>query len=151
MKFVATTVLILPLVFVLACQDAGDDGGNSDVDKAIEAARLRKAQIQSAGKLIHICMMALETYRAQASYYPTQAEGGLYALIREPENGGETRHYRWNGPYLDCKTLKDPWGNELRYEPDGGPDGRGRPRIWSYGPNGEDDGGKGDDIRSWQE
>ena len=45
-------------------------------------------------------------------------------------------------PLLDDIPI-DPWGNEFQYSYS---DGDLKPMIWSSGPNGQDDGGSGDDI-----
>lgn len=45
-------------------------------------------------------------------------------------------------PLLDDIPI-DPWGNEFQYSYS---DGDLKPMIWSNGPNGQDDGGSGDDI-----
>lgn len=55
-------------------------------------------------------------------------------------------------PYYEEPPV-DAWGNVLSYEWTG--DGHSKsptalkPAIWSYGPNGQDDGGEGDDINNW--
>jgi len=79
--------------------------------------------------------IALEAYRMDVGHYPTEAEGGLEALLRRPPNVPDTA---WHGPYLD-EVPVDVWGNPLLYEP---PD-PSRPdlagftyRIWSTGPDG---------------
>ncbi len=50
-------------------------------------------------------------------------------------------------PYLEEVPL-DGWGNEFHYEYDPKRD-LTKPRIWSSGPDGKDDGGSGDDIANW--
>jgi general secretion pathway protein G len=55
-------------------------------------------------------------------------------------------------PYYE-EPPTDAWGNVLSYEWTG--DGHSKnsgalkPAIWSFGPNGQDDSGDGDDINNW--
>ncbi len=151
MKYTLTVMLTAPLVFVMACQDGDNNGGKSAAEKELEVQRIRKEQIDSAKALVHTTVKVLHMYQMDSAHYPTKEEGGLYALIKEPKTDGQPRRHRWNGPYIDCKTFKDPWGNELKYELAEGPAGRTQPRVWSCGLDGKDDGGEGDDIRSWDE
>jgi general secretion pathway protein G len=64
----------------------------------------------------------------------------------EPFRGKQLRPY-----YEEPPT--DAWGNVLSYEWNG--DGHSKsanalkPAIWSFGANGQDDGGEGDDINNW--
>jgi len=67
-------------------------------------------------------------------------------ITPEPFRGKNIRPY-----YQEPPT--DAWGNILSYEWNG--DGHSKssnaltPAIWSFGPNGQDDGGEGDDINNW--
>jgi len=86
---------------------------------------------------------------------------GLDALVEEPEDLGLEEEGEagaasgeWAGPYLkDGEIPRDPWGNELRYEPleqTEGVEGNRPPfRVWSLGPDGQD--GTEDDIANWSE
>jgi len=56
---------------------------------------------------------ALERYRMDVGRYPTEAEGGLEALVRRPPAVPERD---WHGPYLDAVPV-DRWGNPIAYEP----------------------------------
>lgn len=55
-------------------------------------------------------------------------------------------------PYLE-KYPKDAWGQRLNYmaEIDDNMAGAQVARIWSNGPDGQDDDGSGDDINNWTE
>ena len=66
----------------------------------------------------------------------------------EPYKGRNIR------PYYDQTSIPtDAWGNVLSYEWDGSGHSKSsnalKPAIWSFGPNGQDDGGSGDDINNW--
>ncbi len=56
--------------------------------------------------------------------------------------------YEHNGkqqkPVMEDFRNQDEWGNPFQYSFDSGSDTK--PRIWSFGPNGQDDNGEGDDI-----
>ena len=52
-------------------------------------------------------------------------------------------------PYIKEQDLKDPWGQQYRYEyPTTKGDGK-KPAVWSCGPDKEDNNGEGDDIINW--
>ena len=78
---------------------------------------------------------ALELYRMDVGRYPTEAEGGLDALVSRPAGVAEDV---WHGPYLN-EVPVDTWGNPPVYEP---PDPSRRDlaavtyHIWSTGPDG---------------
>jgi len=85
---------------------------------------------------------ALDLYHADCKDYPN-TDQGLYALTECPPDLPDTA--TWKGPYLTGAVPKDPWGNDYLYEYAPGLDLD--PRIWSFGPDGED--GTEDDICSW--
>lgn len=57
-------------------------------------------------------------------------------------------------PYIE-EVPRDAWGNVIQYEwnsktsSHSKKQGALKPALWSYGPNGQDDGGSGDDINNW--
>lgn len=54
-------------------------------------------------------------------------------------------------PYF-TEIPRDPWGTPLNYRPEQDESlGRQVARIWSSGPNRQDDNGSGDDINNWDE
>ena len=110
----------------------------------------------------------LMSYKLAIGRYPSTEEG-LNALLNAPESAGD----RWKGPYVRSLPL-DPWGNPyvIMLNIDGsneiavpaakaGVDDINLATsiaIYSYGPNGEDDGGRNqenggddftDDITGW--
>jgi general secretion pathway protein G len=84
---------------------------------------------------------SLERFRADVGRYPTAREG-LAALWVQPTDPVEAG--RWRGPYVEgADVFRDGWARPLRYLP---PAPGARPRVYSFGPNGRDEGGEGDDI-----
>jgi len=97
--------------------------------QAKEAAA--KADIEA-----HISL-ALDLYEMDNGVYPSDLK-----LLRESSDTDT-----WKGPYLK-KEPKDPWGNTYKYETPG-KNNKQDYDLYSYGPNGGDDGGGGDDIANW--
>ncbi len=90
---------------------------------------------------------ALKMYRLDMGRYPGEEDGGLLALVEEPED--EEAADRWNGPYIeDPEKLRDPWGGEYVYEYPGEYNEDGYD-LYSPGPDGE--AGTEDDIKNWEE
>lgn len=69
--------------------------------------------------------------------------------IRELTQVSESPRGKELAPFLEEYPL-DSWGNEFHYEYDPKRD-LTKPRIWSNGPDGNDDGGSGDDIANWSD
>jgi len=106
-------------------------------------SRQKSANVDIAKTQIHGGLKeALDLYHADCKDYPSTEEG-LYALMECPPDLLDPA--LWKGPYLTGAVPKDPWGNEYQYEYSPGVDLD--PRIWSFGPDGED--GTEDDICSW--
>ena len=78
----------------------------------------------------------LEIMRLEVGRYPN-AQEGLKALIEKPAGMD-----KWNGPYVkDVGQLKDPWGNDFRYNQ---PGRENKPyEILSLGADGRE-GGEGE-------
>ena len=69
--------------------------------------------------------------------------------IRQLTEKSENSRGREVAPYLETVPL-DGWNNEFYYEYDPKRD-VSKPRIWSGGADGKDDGGSGDDIANWSD
>lgn len=69
--------------------------------------------------------------------------------IKELTETSEDSRGREHAPYLE-EYPRDGWNNDFHYEYDPKRD-TSKPRIWSSGPDGSDDGGSGDDIANWNE
>ncbi len=78
---------------------------------------------------------------------------GTYAdgddAINELVQTSEDDQGRDHAPYLE-EYPRDSWGNEFYYDYDPKRD-TSKPRVWSSGPDGNDDGGGGDDIANWSD
>ncbi len=84
------------------------------------AKKMGKAKSNLAKAGISILETALQDYYADMEHFPTEEEGGLQALIVNPEGDqGEDGAGSWEGKYTSPKKLKDPWGNPYIYNPDG--------------------------------
>jgi general secretion pathway protein G len=103
------------------------------------------AKSVAAKTQIETFKLALAQYYLDVGSYPSESEG-LAALREKPSS--ETAAKKWNGPYLEKKVPKDPWGNEYVYK-NPGPDG-GEFGIASWGADGLEGGaGKDKDIATW--
>jgi len=68
-----------------------------------------KANSATAKIMIQDIAGKLEIFRLEVGRYPT-AQEGLQALVKQPPGVD-----KWAGPYLKDSDLKDPWGNEFKY------------------------------------
>jgi len=106
----------------------------------------RGAKIDITRTLIEQVASALDTYSLHIGHYPTEAEGGINALLTKPQFEDETLAEKWRGPYLK-KEPRDAWGNLLNYEllDSSADEAQIVPfKIWSNGPDGQS--GTDDDI-----
>lgn len=101
-------------------------------------------------------LAAIKTAEATAKRYAVEHGGSFFTgtgqeawqefITPQEYRGKQIRPYYEEPPV-------DAWGNVLSYEWNG--DGHSKsanalkPAIWSFGPNGQDDGGEGDDINNW--
>jgi general secretion pathway protein G len=72
-------------------------------------SQLGKSEIKAARAQIAGIEKALDIYRLDIGYYPSQ-EAGLSALDVSPEN-----EPKWLGPYLEKAVPVDPWGQAYVY------------------------------------
>lgn len=86
-----------------------------------------RSQMQALAK-------ALSAYRVDVGSFPSSAEG-LEALITKPA-GAE----RWQGPYMERRIPKDPWGRPYLYQSPGATNDFD---LWTLGKDGAV-GGDGD-------
>jgi general secretion pathway protein G len=96
---------------------------------------------------------ALDTYNLHIGHYPTQDEGGLNALLVKPTFSDEKIGANWRGPYL-TEEPRDAWGNKFNYEQvtPGTPEAqKSLFKLWSNGPNLQDNQGSDDDIKNWSD
>jgi general secretion pathway protein G len=85
---------------------------------------------------------ALKLYELDNGRFPT-TEQGIKALVAQPSTSPVPNN--WNGPYVENKSMVDPWGNEYIYKYPGshGTDYD----LYSLGKSGEDD---DTNITNWQ-
>jgi len=88
---------------------------------------LADARVATTRALINNVDVAVKSYNMKHGKYPES----LDVLTQDQADGSE--------PLLEGEPV-DPWGNELKYERKS----KGRPKITSFGPDGED--GTEDDI-----
>ena len=93
---------------------------------------LADARIATARALIGNVDIAVKTYNMKYGKYPESLE----VLTQEQADGSD--------PLLEGDPV-DPWGNELVYQKNG----KKRPKIISYGPDGQE--GGDDDITNYDD
>ena len=107
---------------------------------------VEKAHFVACRNQIETFRLALQSYYLDCGQYPTEIQG-LQALWEKP-----IQHpipLRWNGPYIDRRLPKDPWGNDYIYK---NPGEMNLPfTIMSFGMDGKLGGENANtDIRSWE-
>jgi type II secretion system protein G len=120
----------------------------------VEDEKGRQISIDISKDAIRRILAGLEKYNRDVGDYPSEDEGGLNALITWPTFDDETKKDKWAGPYLKRKNLgPDLWRSQYAYkllEEEHGNTTRQVVHVWSYGPDGQDDSGEDDDIKSWE-
>jgi general secretion pathway protein G len=94
----------------------------------------------------------IEMYAMHMGHVPTEADGGLNALMTEPAGGEEKAgEKKWRGPYAEERELVDAWQNKFNYEPvEAGTSVGGKKfKLWSNGPDGQSN--TADDLKNWTE
>ena len=118
-----------------------------------QAAR-RRGAITKAKTTIAGLETAIAMYQGDLGAYPPTGNGLLVKALSEDPND-----VNWMGPYMEFKQgelesgeLLDPWGKPYQYVSIHSGSPKHRPHSFdlsSYGPNGTDDDGAGDDIINW--
>ena len=111
---------------------------------AITAAKVKVAQME----------IPITTYKNDMGDYPKSGNANLVSALQD-----DPKDPHWDGPYVEFKQdelkdgeLIDPWGHPFVYVSinGGSPEHRARSYdFYSFGPNGNDDSGAGDDIINW--
>ena len=123
------------------------------VTAGAQSAR-RRGAVTKAKTTISALETAIAMYESDLGEYPaTDNEKLAKALAEDPGN------VDWDGPYMEFKQedlkdgqLIDPWGHPYVYTSVNGGSPEHRPRsfdLYSFGPNGVDDNGTGDDLYNW--
>ena len=123
------------------------------VTAGAQAAR-RKGAITKAKTTIASLETAIAQYDADMGEYPATGIGPLVSALQEDPGDAD-----WGGPYVEFKeadldngSLVDPWGKSYVYVSVNGGAPQHREHsydLYSFGPNGKDDNGAGDDIYNW--
>jgi general secretion pathway protein G len=105
-----------------------------------------RARVVACRNQIESFRLSLQSYYLDCGMYPNEAQG-LAALWEKPVISPVPP--LWDGPYLDRKLPKDPWGNEFRYK---NPGENNLPfSIISFGADGKEGGeAQNADIVSWE-
>ena len=110
---------------------------------ALSKARMMAKKSNASGD-IHQLVVALRMYAEDWGTYPPDS-GKLIIALEDKTFGG---YGEWDEDASD--DLLDPWKNAYVYAFQPPSDGKGIAfKIWSWGPDGNDDNGGGDDIKSW--
>ena len=123
------------------------------VTAGAQSAR-RRGAVTKAKSMIASLETAISMYESDLGVYPPTGNEALVSGLQE-----DPGDVHWSGPYMEFKQddlqggeLIDPWGNPYVYTSVNGGAPQHRERsfdVYSYGPNGQDDGGTGDDIYNW--
>ncbi len=123
------------------------------VTAGAQAAR-RRGAVTKAKAMIAALETAIAMYQADLGEYPETGNDPLVAALQDDPGDPD-----WSGPYMEFKMeelpggqLVDPWGVPYVYVSvnGGAPEHRQHSfDLFSYGPNGADDGGTGDDLYNW--
>ena len=136
-------LLVVTIIAILAGVWIGAVGGKQE-----------QAKIAITQGILGKVITELGYYRMLFNEFPTEEQGGLKALVEKPQFEDENLAKQWRAPFLMKKQLKDAWGHDLMYEvvdEQTGDITRQVVHVWSVGPNGEDENGTGDDIKSWED
>jgi general secretion pathway protein G len=114
----------------------------------------RRGAVTKAKAMIGSLETAIAMYEADMGEYPATGNDALVAALQDDPDDAN-----WGGPYLEFKeeeledgVLLDPWGQPYEYVSVNGGSPAHRERsfdLYSFGPNGDDDSGTGDDIYNW--
>ncbi|HHH38727.1 MAG TPA: type II secretion system protein GspG [Sedimenticola sp.] len=130
------TLIELLVVLAILAMLAGLVG--PQVMKQLSGSKTKTARLQ-----LEDLGAGLDLYRLDMGRYPN-ADEGLEALVRKPEEGGN-----WNGPYLKKNKIpKDPWGYDFHYVI---PGQHGAYDLYSLGADNAEGGeGENADVVSWE-
>lgn len=123
------------------------------VTAGAQAAR-RKAAVTKAKVMVAALETEIGRYEGDMGEYPPSGNENLVKAFQDDPGDAD-----WDGPYMEFKQdeLKDgqaidPWGHPYVYVSVNGGSPQHRQRsfdLYSFGPNGVDDSGTGDDIYNW--
>jgi general secretion pathway protein G len=106
-----------------------------------------KDRVEQAQREVQDLYIALRTYwRNNGRYPPSGKRNLLIYLDGDPKNGGSSEVYYLFKPdsRVQSNSFLDPWGRPYLYR---APAQKvGEPMVWSAGPDGKNQRGKGDDV-----
>jgi general secretion pathway protein G len=136
-------MLVLGIVAFLAA------GGIVAVTKIQKSAQIKQTVI-----VVEQSKSAVKQYYRVVGTWP-ESDEGLSALVTAPDDEARAEMWKTEGPFLEeGKLPKDAWNHDLIYkvaDEDEADTSGIYFRVYSCGPNGEDDNGTGDDIPAWAE
>ena len=123
------------------------------VTAGAQAAR-RRAAVTKAKTTIAALETAIAAYSGDMGDYPPTGNSEMISALQD-----DPEEVDWQGPYMEFKEselgggeLIDSWGHPYVYVSVNGGSPEHRERsfdLYSFGPNGVDDSGTGDDIYNW--
>jgi general secretion pathway protein G len=125
-------MLVVIIIGILATMVVANLGGMST-----------EARITRTKADIATIRMGLGLFEQKYGHYPTDAEGGLQALIEKPTT---IKDENWKR-LIDTELI-DPWGNPYVYRVGNSKTDATRDfNLYSFGPNGTDETMEGDDVK----
>ncbi len=110
--------------------------------------RKEQADVSLAQTDINNMKSAMKLFRLDFNRWPTDEEG-VRVLWDKAALDPESDETKWS-KYLEEPLPEDRWGNEWGYRQISEREDESEYDLWSFGPNGEDENGEGDDITSWR-
>lgn len=92
----------------------------------------------------------LKYFKLDYARFPTEEEGIAVLWNKELLDPEADQSKYPSDTYMEEATPVDQWGNEWGYRFPSVREDETQYDLWSYGPNGEDEDGEGDDIVSWR-
>ncbi len=131
-------------------------------------AIMKQVKVTKAKNDIKALEMALSMYKNDYGVYPNdatpeQVSNDLTGYAGDPTEPDDKylKDPEWRGPYFKSepknhefmqrnRALIDPWGKKFMFRLNNPQYNRFGVDIWSPGPDGKDDQGKGDDVNNWR-
>jgi hypothetical protein len=124
--------------------------------KAVLTAAQVEQKVAKTKVLIRQIETACEQYEKEQNIYPADGEGELVKALAETM-GPRGIPYMGRGEFIKDGGFVDVWGNPIQYQnnstdpPPANIHNTNRIDIYSFGPNGKDDKGAGDDLTNWRQ
>lgn len=112
--------------------------------------RREQADVSLTQTKLNNIKSALKFFKVDFGRYPSEEEGLTVLWDKEKlDPDADVNKYSKDG-YMEDATPNDQWGNPWGYRFPSTREDETQYDLWSYGPNGEDEDGDGDDITSWR-